>query len=67
MRPVITKTRLLKYIEMLQRKKENFQIQISDIFHIFAHRIDCGYALEPPRQGGSNEYPHCVFKQIQEK
>ena len=37
-------------------KNENFQIKKSDIFHIFAQNIDCGYSLEPPRQGGSNEY-----------
>ena len=29
----------------------------SDIFHISALNIDCGYPLEPPRLGGSNEYP----------
>ena len=29
----------------------------SDIFHISAQNIDCGYWLEPPWQGGSNEYP----------
>ena len=23
--------------------------------------IDCGYPLEPPRRGGSNEYQQCVF------
>ena len=23
---------------------------------IFAENIDCGYSLEPPRRGGSNEY-----------
>ena len=28
----------------------------SDIFHIYAQNIDCGYLLEPPRRGGSNEY-----------
>ena len=26
-------------------------------FLIFARNIDCGYTLEPPRRGGSNEYP----------
>ena len=26
------------------------------IFLIFAQNIDCGYLLEPPRRGGSNEY-----------
>ena len=33
----------------------------SDIFHIFAQNIDCGYSLEPPRRGGSNEYPQSMF------
>ena len=27
------------------------------IFHISAKNIDCGYPLEPPQRGGSNEYP----------
>ena len=27
------------------------------IFLISAQNIDCGYSLEPPRRGGSNEYP----------
>ena len=35
----------------------------SDIFHINAQNIDCGYSLEPPRWGGSNEYPQYVFEQ----
>ena len=26
-------------------------------FLIFAQNINCGYTLEPPRRGGSNEYP----------
>ena len=35
----------------------------SDIFPIFAQHknIDCGYSLEPPRRGGSNEYPQSIF------
>ena len=32
-----------------------------DIFLIFAQNIDCGYSLEPPRWGGSNEYPQSLF------
>ena len=36
----------------------NFQLKKFDIFLIFAQNIDCGYTLEPPRRGGSNEYPH---------
>ena len=39
----------------------NFQIKYSDIFHISAKNIDCGYSLEPPRRGGSNEYPQSMF------
>ena len=38
-----------------------FQIKNSDIFHISAQNIDCGYSLEPPRRGGSNEYPQSMF------
>ena len=32
----------------------------SDILSISAQNIDCGYLLEPPRRGGSNEY-HNLF------
>ena len=42
-------------------KTESFQIKNSDIFYISAQNIDCGYSLEPPRQGGSNEYPQSMF------
>ena len=43
-------------------KTENFQIKKNfDIFHISAQNIDCGYSLEPPRRGGSNEYPQSMF------
>ena len=38
-----------------------FQIKNSDIFHISAQNIDCGYSLEPPRRGGSNKYPQSMF------
>ena len=31
------------------------------IFLISAHNIDCGYPLEPPHPGGSNEYPQFMF------
>ena len=33
----------------------------SDIFHLSAQNIDCEYSLEPPRRGGSNEYPQSMF------
>ena len=31
------------------------------IFLISAQNIDCGYSLEPPRRGGSNEYSQSMF------
>ena len=37
-------------------KKKNVKIFLN-----FAQNIDCGYTLEPPRRGGSNEYPHSMF------
>ena len=39
-----------------KKKKENFQIKYSDIFHIFAQNIDCGYSLEPPLMSIHNLY-----------
>ena len=58
----ITKTRLFKNTENFTNKKnENFQIKHSNIFHISDQNIDCGYSLEPPRRGGSNEYPQSMF------
>ena len=39
----------------------SFQTKNSEIFHISAQNIDCRYSLEPPRRGGSNEYPHSMF------
>ena len=48
-------------MKKLQPKKENFSDKNSDIIHISAQNIECGYSLEPPRRGGSNEYPHSIF------
>ena len=36
-------------LKILQPNKENFQIKNSDIFHIPAKNIDCGYSLEPQK------------------
>ena len=49
------------YTENFTHKNENFQIKNSDIFHNSAQNIDCRYSLEPPRWGGSNEYPQLMF------
>ena len=42
-------------------KSEKFQIKNSDIFHISAQNIDCGYLLALSQCGGSNEYPQSMF------
>ena len=39
---------------------ENF-IRKNDIFNKFAQNIDCGYTLEPPRQGCSIDYQESMF------
>ena len=32
------------------------------LFSLFLiQNVDCGYSLEPPRRGGSNEYPPSMF------
>ena len=48
-------------LKILSPKTENFQIKFCDILYISAQNIDCGYSLEPPRRGGSNEYPQSMF------
>ena len=49
------------------QKPKNIQIKNSDIFHISAQNIDCGYSLEPPRRGGSNEYHNlCCLAEIRQ-
>ena len=49
------------YRDFLALKIENFLLKNFDIFLIFAQNIDCEYTLEPPRRGGSNEYPQSMF------
>ena len=48
-------------LKILPPKNENSQIKNSDILHISDKNIDCGYSIEPPRRGGSNEYPQSMF------
>ena len=48
-------------LKILPTKNKNFQIKFLILFHISAQNIDCVYSLEPPRRGGSNEYPQSVF------
>ena len=39
-----------------KKKKKILRLKTSDIFHISAQNIDCGYL-----GGGSNEYPQSMF------
>ena len=57
----LRKLALFKYIENFTTKNWKFSDKSSDIFHISAQNIDCGYSLEPPRRGGSNEYLQSIF------
>ena len=58
---IFTLRKHLNILKILPPKHENFQIKNSDIFLIAAQNIDCRYSLEPPRRGGSNEYPQFMF------
>ena len=59
----ITKTRLYDFNPL----KPHFYIVklgftgVYIIFLILLKYIDCGHSLEPPRRGGSNEYPQSMF------
>ena len=53
-------TNLLKTVPP---KKWKFSDKKFWYFHISAQNIACGYPLEPPRRGGSNEYPQSMFEQ----
>ena len=44
------------YWKFHHQKAKSFQIKILIFFYVSAQNIDCGYSLEPPRRGGSNEY-----------
>ena len=50
-----------KYIDNFTSKNWKFLDKNADIFYTSVQNIDFGYTLEPPRRGGSNEYPQSVF------
>ena len=49
------------YWKFYHQNLKNSDKKKSDIFRISAQNIDCGYSLEPPRRGGSNEYQQSMF------
>ena len=56
----ITKT----YLYIFDPLKPHFYIVklgYTLFFLFLVKNIDCGYSLEPPRRGGSNEYPQSMF------
>ena len=53
---------ILIYRKFHLQKLKIFRYKNSDIFHISALNIDCGYSVEPPRRGGSSEYPQSMFR-----
>ena len=66
MRPVKIPITLRKHVysnilKISPPKTKSFQINFLIFFHISAQNIHCGFSLEPPRRGGSNEYPQSMF------
>ena len=53
-----TKTRIFKYTEHFTTKKWKFSNNFS--YFCLKHRLWVRYSLEPPRRGGSNEYPQSM-------
>ena len=43
-----------------KKKKKKKMLEVF-FFYIFAQNKDCGYTLEPPGRGGTNEYPQSMF------
>ena len=52
----ITKTCLYNF-DPLKPHFYIVKLGFTGLYIISAQNIDCGYSLEPPRRGGSNEYP----------
>ena len=60
---VITKTCLYNF-DPLKPHFYIVKVGVTGVYIIFlisVQNIDCGYSLEPPRRGGSNEYPQSIF------
>ena len=55
------------YWTFYHQKQWKFSDKKSYILHISVQNIDCGYSLEPPRRGGSNEYPQSMFSSRNKK
>ena len=49
------------------QKLKIFRYKKQNIFHISAQNTDCGYLLELPQRGSSNEYPQSMFSSKNKK
>ena len=49
------------YIKFHVQKLKIFRYKNLIFFHIYTQNIDCGYLLELPQWGSSNEYPQSMF------
>ena len=49
------------YSKFRVQKLKIFKEKILIFFTFLLKNIDCGYSLEPPRRGGSNEYHNLCF------
>ena len=49
------------YWKFHHQKTWKFSDKNSDIFHISSQNIGCGYSLELPQRGSSNEYSQSMF------
>ena len=60
----ITKTRLYNFDPLKPHfyiVKQGFKGVYIIFFFLFLLKTNCGHSLEPPRQGGSSEYPQSMF------
>ena len=70
---IITKTRLYNFdplkphFYIVKLGFTGVQKNVYNIFLISAQNIDCGYSLEPPRRGGSNDTHNLCLEQKNEK
>ena len=53
----------MQYTEIFSAEKWKISLEIFSYFYFFRSKqtLRIQYTLEPPRRGGSNEYPLCMF------
>ena len=51
----------MQYASMFKAEKNDYFRLNNKVFFVFAKNKICGYTLEPPQRGGSNEEPRSVL------